>query len=181
MMRNWKGTQFRLSDQKWTIGIIDGPNLSQLGKRDPAKYGTITWNDLDRMNQAWAERLGVSITSLVANEDGEILDWIHKQAASVDGWIVNPAGMQTYAEGMRQAFEMSGKPYAETHFANTVRHFAQASPHIRLESGLTSQAQSLVMGLRHQSYLTSLIGLTLHLDEHHLDTIAQSQPHDNSR
>lgn len=175
-MRKWNGTQFRLSDQKWMIGIIDGPNLSQLGKRDPTKYGTITWNDLDNMNHTWAKQLGVNIISLVANEDGEILDWIHKHADTVDGWIVNPAGMQTYAEGMRQAFEMSGKPYAETHFANTVRHFAQGSPHIRLESGLTSQAQSLVMGLRHQSYLTSLIGMALHLDEHHQDSLTRNQP-----
>lgn len=174
-MRSWNGTQFRLSNQRWIIGIIDGPNLSQLGKRDPAKYGTITWNDLDHMNRRWAKRLGVSIISLVANEDGEILDWIHKHADTVDGWIVNPAGMQTYAEGMRQAFEMSGKPYAETHFANTVRHFAQASPHNRLESGLTSQAQSLVMGLRHQSYLTSLIGLALHLDEQHRASLVPNQ------
>lgn len=174
-MRNWNGTQFRLSDREWTIGIIDGPNLSQLGKRDPTKYGTITWNDLDNMNKAWGTQLGVRVIYLVSNHDGEIIDWIHAHAEEVDGWMINPAGLQTYAEGMRQAFEMSGKPYAETHFANTVRHFAQASPHIRLESGLTSQAQSLVMGLRHQSYLTSLIGLTLYLDEHHSDTLGDNR------
>lgn len=167
-MRNWKGSQIRLTDREWTIGIIDGPNLSQLGKRDPTKYGTITWNDLDAMNKAWGARLGVRVISLVSNQDGEIIDWIHEHAGEVDGWMINPAGLQTYAEGLRQAFEMSGKPYAETHFANTVRHFAQASPHIRLESGLTSQALSLVMGLRHQSYLSSLVGLTLYLDEQHL-------------
>lgn len=174
-MRDWKGSQFRLSDQEWTIGIIDGPNLSQLGKRDPTKYGTITWQDLDTMNKAWGRQLGVRVISLVSNHDGEILDWIHEHTAEVDGWMINPAGLQTYAEGMRQAFEMSGKPYAETHFANTVRHFAQASPHVRLESGLTSQALSLVMGLRHQSYLTSLVGLTLHLDEIHLQAAADRQ------
>lgn len=167
-MRNWNGADLRLSDKTWTIGIIDGPNMSQLGKRDPSKYGSITWDELDAKNRSWGERLGVQIISLVANEDGEIIDWIHEHTDEVDGWMVNPAGLQTYAEGMRQAFEMSGKPYAETHFANTVRHFAQSSPHIRLESGLTSQAQSLVMGLRHQSYLSSLVGLTLYLDEQYL-------------
>ena len=31
--------------------------------------------------------------------------------------------------------------------------------------GLTSQALSLTMGLRHHSYLASLVGLVLHLDE----------------
>ncbi|MDO5670244.1 MAG: type II 3-dehydroquinate dehydratase [Corynebacterium sp.] len=164
MSRNSRS--LRMSDTVWTIGIIDGPNMSQLGKRDPTKYGTITWAQLEAQNQTWAEQLGIRILSIAANEDGEIIDWIHTHRDTVDGWIVNPAGMQTYAEGLRQAFEMSGKPYAETHFANTVRHFAQASPHVRLESGLTSQAQSLVMGLRQHSYLTSLVGLTLHLDEH---------------
>lgn len=139
--------------------------MSQLGRRDAAKYGTITWQGLDENNRHWAGRLGVNIKSLVSNHDGEILEWIHANAEVVDAWIINPAGMQTYAEGIRQAFEMSGKPYAETHFANTVSHFAHASPHIRLESGLTSQALSLTMGLRHQSYLASLMGLVLHLDD----------------
>lgn len=155
----------RSADTAWVIGIIDGPNMSQLGKRDPTKYGTITWPGLDARNREWAQELGVSIRSLVSNTDGEILEWIHANAREVDGWIINPAGMQTYADSIREAFEMSGKPYAETHFANTVRHFAHASPHIRLESGLTSQALSLTMGLRHHSYLASLVGLVLHLDE----------------
>lgn len=155
----------RKSSTVWTIATIDGPNMSQLGRRDAAKYGTITWPGLDEHNRKWADRLGVGIRSLVSNHDGEILEWIHANAGEVDAWIINPAGMQTYAEGIRQAFEMSGKPYAETHFANTVPHFAHAQPHIRLESGLTSQALSLTMGLRHQSYLASLLGLVLHLDD----------------
>lgn len=159
------GNALRSRDMAWTIGIIDGPNMSQLGKRDPTKYGTITWPELDARNREWAQQLGVSVRSLVSNTDGEILEWIHANAREVDGWMINPAGMQTYADSIREAFEMSGKPYAETHFANTVRHFAHASPHIRLESGLTSQALSLTMGLRHHSYLASLVGLVLHLDE----------------
>ena len=32
-MRNWNGAAIRLTDREWTIGIIDGPNMSQLGKR----------------------------------------------------------------------------------------------------------------------------------------------------
>lgn len=176
-MRNWNRSEIRLSSRTWTIGIIDGPNMSQLGRRDPGKYGSITWDELDAQNREWAAQLGVEIISLVSNHDGEIIDWIHAHTDEVDGWMVNPAGLQAYAEGMRQAFEMSGKPYAETHFANTVRHFAHSSPHIRLESGLTSQAQSLVMGLRHQSYLASLVGLTLHLDEVSLTDSRKDHPH----
>lgn len=163
-MREWNARDFRSSSKRWTIGVIDGPNMSQLGKRDPTKYGTISWQELDAQNNQWAEQLGIRIVSIAANEDGDLINWIHHHRQEVDGWIVNPAGLQTYAEGLRQAFEMSGKPYAETHFANTVRHFAQASPQVRLESGLTSQALSLVMGLRQYSYLSSLVGLTLHLD-----------------
>ena len=41
------GNALRSGDTAWTIGIIDGPNMSQLGKRDPTKYGTITWPELD--------------------------------------------------------------------------------------------------------------------------------------
>ncbi|GAA3534568.1 type II 3-dehydroquinate dehydratase [Zobellella aerophila] len=157
-------SDLRLSSNNWVIGIIDGPNMSTLGRRDASKYGTINRDELDQLNKNWGAALGITIESLVANLDGDILDWIHTKKRTVDAWIINPAGMQTYAEGIREAFEMSGKPYAETHFANTVNHFAKASPHTRLESGMTSQALSLTMGLRQYSYLASLVGLVRCLD-----------------
>ncbi|SDB81856.1 3-dehydroquinate dehydratase [Raineyella antarctica] len=158
-MRNLPLGSFRASRAIRTIGVIDGPNMSQLGKRNAKKYGTIGRDDFNAQLREWADGLGAELVLLVSNHDGEILEFIHANADVVDGWIVNPAGWQIYAEPVRHALEMTGKPNAETHFANTVTHFAHAQPHVRVESGLTGTALSLTMGLRQYSYLTSLIGL----------------------
>lgn len=164
-MRDIELGHFRRSDARRTIGIIDGPNMSQLGRRNAKKYGTVTRQEFNDQLHEWADRLGADIVLLVSNHDGEILEFIHENADVVDGWIVNPAGWQIYAEPVRQALEMTGKPNAETHFANTVIHFAHAQPHVRVESGLTGTALSLIMGLRQYSYLASLIGLLNVIDD----------------
>lgn len=164
-MRDIDLAAFRSSTTRRTIGIIDGPNMSQLGRRNASKYGTVTRHDFDELLHRWADALGADVVLLVSNHDGEILEFIHDNADVVDGWIVNPAGWQIYAEPVRHALEMTGKPNAETHFANTVTHFAHAQPHVRVESGLTGTALSLTMGLRQYSYLASLIGLLNVIDD----------------
>jgi 3-dehydroquinate dehydratase-2 len=157
---------FRSTGTRWRIGIIDGPNMNTLGRRDKGTYGQIdSWEALKQLTQDAGEALGIEVVNLVSNYEGEILDWIHANTDIVDGWLINPAGLQTYGEGVRHALQESRKPYIETHFANTVKHFAKASPHIRLESSLTSTALGLTMGLRQYSYVASLVSLTMALDD----------------
>lgn len=157
---------FRRTDTRWQIGVIDGPNMVNLGRRDKATYGEIpSWESLEQLTQDTGDELGIGVLNLVTNHEGEILDWIHARAADVDGWVVNPAGITTYGEATRHALEESRKPYVEVHFANTVKHFAKVSPHVRLESRFTSTALGVAMGLRQYSYVAALVGLTMALDD----------------
>ena len=157
---------FRRTDKRWTIGIIDGPNMSNLGRRDPATFGAIdSWETLRGHTQDAANELGIDVVNFVSNHEGEILDFVHKNTALVDAWIINPGGLTSYGEGTRHALAESGKPYIETHFSNLVRHFANVSPHIRLESRFTSTALGVVMGTRQHSYVGALVGITMALDD----------------
>jgi len=157
---------FRRTDKRWKIGIIDGPNMSNLGRRDPETFGTIdSWDTLRQLTQDTAKELGIEVVNFVSNHEGEILDFIHQNTTEVDGWIINPGGLTSYGEGTRHALAESRKPYVETHFSNLVRHFAKVSPHIRLESRFTSTALGVVMGTRQHSYAGALVGLTMALDD----------------
>lgn len=151
---------------RWTIGVIDGPNMPNLGRRSEAIYGPIrSLEDLQTLVRDTADLLGVGVVPFASNHEGEILEFVHRTADEVQGYLVNPAGLTTYGEATRHALDDTGKPVVEVHFANTVRHFAAVAPQHQQTSRFTATATGLVMGLRQYSYLGALLALTLALDD----------------
>jgi len=152
---------------RWRIGVVNGPNMPNLGHRDPKIYGPIdSLAALEKLVEEHAALLGVEVTQFASNAEGEILDFIHHSAPDLDGYLINPAGLTTYGEATRHALADSRRPYVEVHFSNTARHFdAVAAGGQRLESRFTFTAAGLVMGLRQYSYLGAMLGLTLALDD----------------
>ncbi|MET7640642.1 type II 3-dehydroquinate dehydratase [Streptomyces sp. NPDC005438] len=152
---------------RWRIGVLDGPNMPNLGNRDQRIYGPIrSLADLQALVRDFAGTLGVEVEQTASNHEGDLLDFVHRTAGEVHGYVINPAGLTTYGEATRHALDDTGKPVVEVHFANTVRHFAQVAPAPSLQnSRFTATATGLVMGLRQYSYLGALLGLTLALDD----------------
>jgi 3-dehydroquinate dehydratase-2 len=151
---------------RWRIGVINGPNMPNLGRRDQAIYGPIrSLADLERYVADFADASGVEVHHFSSNHEGEILDFIHLNAAGTDAWIINPAGLTTYGEATRHALSDSGRPYVEVHFANISRHFQEVSPGHTVTSRFTHTAAGLTMGLRQHGYLGALLALSLSLDD----------------
>jgi 3-dehydroquinate dehydratase II len=157
------------SARRWRIGVIDGPNMPNLGRRDRAVYGELaSLAELQSIVAAFAADIGVEVEAFASNHEGEILEFIHESSRSVDAYVVNPAGLTTYGEATRHALAESGHPFVEVHFANTARTFPDlAGPGSLMESRFTRSATGLVMGLRHHGYLAALLGLVLALDDEH--------------
>lgn len=153
--------------RRWNIGVIDGPNMPNLGNRSQKIYGPIrSLDDLQTLVRDTAEALGITVTQFASNHEGEILEFIHRTARDVHGYVINPAGLTTYGEATRHALEDTAKPVVEVHFANITRHFAEVTPQFQQQtSRFTYTATGLVMGLRQYSYLGALLGLTLALDD----------------
>lgn len=150
----------------WRIGVLDGPNLSNIGNEAGIRHHTLgSWDELHELVTRTGQALGVQTEHFVNNYEGQILEWIHRRGPELDGLLVNPGGLVSYGEGLRHALEECGKPYVEVHLFNTVREFARVSPHIRLESRLTSSATGLVSGFGQHSYTAALVALTGYLDE----------------
>ncbi|GAA4674610.1 type II 3-dehydroquinate dehydratase [Gordonia humi] len=151
----------------WRLAVIDGPNMPNLGNRDKKLYGEIaSLADLQSLVRDFAETLNVTVDQFASNHEGEILDFIHRTASKVDGYIINPAGLTTYGEATRHALDDTKKPVMEVHFSNTARHFAGVvPPYLEQKSRFTYSATGLVMGLRQYSYLGAMLGLVLALDD----------------
>ena len=75
------------------ITLIDGPNMSNLGRRNPRVYGAIdSLGALHEYVGAVADSLGVALATFSSNYEGAILEYIHESADVTDGYLINPAG-----------------------------------------------------------------------------------------
>jgi 3-dehydroquinate dehydratase II len=101
------------------ILLLHGPNLSQLGTRDPAHYGTATLDDVVRAAEQEAMASGASVEHLQTEVEGEFLARLH--AARTDGTdalIVNAGAWTHYSYAIRDALELFEGPTVELHLSN---------------------------------------------------------------
>lgn len=96
--------------------LLHGPNLSQLGTRDPAHYGTATLADVEA--EVRAELPGVE--AFQSEHEGELVTRLH--AARTDGTaavIINPGALTHYSYALRDALELLEVPKVEVHLSQT--------------------------------------------------------------
>ncbi len=141
-----------------TIGVLHGPNLNLLGRREPEVYGSRTLPEIDACLASLGERLGVGIEFFQANGEGALVDWIQDAAPRVAGFLVN-AGAYTHTSiALRDALAGIGRPFVEVHLSNV---FAREA--FRYRSYLADQAIGVIAGFGVDSYLLALRALVAHL------------------
>lgn len=102
-----------------TIGIINGPNMDRLGKREPEIYGTQSLADLEKLLEHEADKCGANVLCFQSNREGDIIDKINEWAnMEIDGVIINPAAYSHTSIGIRDAISGSGMPFIEVHISN---------------------------------------------------------------
>jgi 3-dehydroquinate dehydratase-2 len=149
----------RTGDRRWRLGLLNGPNMLHLEKRERSRFGDVgTIQDLEARVRALAAALGTELArTCVSNHEGEILDWIQTQTDDLDGLLVNPAGLTWTGEATRHALYDTGLPVIEVHFANPTR---RGKPSIFTESVVGT-----CQGLRKHSYTAALVALVAMLDD----------------
>lgn len=140
------------------IGVVHGPNLRLLGRREPEVYGSDTLEDIDRRVAALAAELGVEVESFQSNHEGELLDHIEEAAARVDGFLINPGAYTHTSVALRDALAGVERPFVEVHLSNTA-----GRERFRRHSYLAPIASGVVYGFGAESYLLGLRGLVARL------------------
>jgi len=97
---------------------MHGVNLDQLGRRDPAHYGAITLNELERQIAEAALELGLEARFFHTNHEGAFVEHLHRVDGVADGLVLNPGAWTHYSYAIRDALELTGLPAVEVHLSN---------------------------------------------------------------
>lgn len=157
----------RESTREYKFAFINGPNMGQLGKRDGALFGPVSsLEQLNGMVDKFAAEIGVSVTHFQSDAESEILHFIHETGSSVDGYLINPAGLTYFGSATRDALLDTGVPYVEVHFANlSVWQQNTAPGRPELKSIFSHTATGIFEGMRHYGYSAGVLALALALDD----------------
>jgi 3-dehydroquinate dehydratase-2 len=143
-----------------TILILNGPNLNQLGKRDPAQYGTLTLDEIIRRVTELGATLGVEVRSSQSNSEGGLIDALQAAANWANGVIFNPGGYSHTSVALRDAVADLHLPVIEVHLSNIY-----AREEFRRHSLIAPVCVGSIAGLGWRSYTAALSALAGILDE----------------
>ncbi len=136
------------------IIVINGPNLSLLGQREPDVYGSETLAEIEQSLVQNAIGLGVEIDTFQSNEEGVLVTAIGKAAGKYDGIIINPAAYTHTSIALRDAIKACGVPTVEVHLSNTY-----SREDFRHKSLTAPVCIGQIMGFGGKGYLLALEGL----------------------
>ena len=99
------------------ILILNGPNLNQLGTRDPETYGRLTLDDIrKRVDSDFPE---YRFEWFQSNHEGELIDRIQQaEADGFDAIVANWGGYTHTSVAIRDALETVTLPKIEVHLSN---------------------------------------------------------------
>jgi len=135
--------------------VLNGPNLSRLGQREPEIYGTQTLADVERLLVERAKASGCTIRFLQSNHEGQLIDWIETEGQASDGIIINPGALAHTSHALADALRGCGKPVVEVHVSNV--HRREAFRHRLVTAGA---AIGVITGLGIEGYGLALDYLT---------------------
>jgi 3-dehydroquinate dehydratase-2 len=136
------------------ILLLNGPNLSLLGKREPEIYGTTTLQDIvDAVKEAAAKK-GVDVVDIQSDEEGVLVKAICDAREWADGIIINPAAYTHTSVAIHDAIKGSGLKAIEVHISNV--YAREGYRHESLTAGVCA---GQICGLGVRGYLLALEAL----------------------
>jgi 3-dehydroquinate dehydratase-2 len=134
--------------------VLNGPNLSQLGAREPEVYGDRNWSQLVEMIEAEAQSLSLEVDIRQTDSEAELISWLHEAISASTDVVINPAAFTHYSYALRDACAMvtSAKlRLIEVHISNP--HAREVFRHTSVISGV---ATGVIAGFGFDSYRLAL-------------------------
>jgi 3-dehydroquinate dehydratase-2 len=133
------------------IMVINGPNMNLLGLREPDIYGKQTYADLLEVISHRADELGVEVTFIQSNHEGDLVDAIQNAYPDMDGIIINPAAYTHTSVAILDAVKAVGIPTVEVHMSDV-----KSRDDFRQVSYIRSACIATFMGKGFGSYLEAM-------------------------
>ncbi|MFF9772086.1 type II 3-dehydroquinate dehydratase [Streptomyces sp. NPDC013978] len=146
-----EGTPGTDDGRRLRFALLNGLNMTNLGRRDRNIYGSIaSLQTLEDLVTEVGDAVGADVTAFHSNHEGDLVDFLEANP-DMDGYIINPGGLWAFGDPTRIALEETGRPFVEVHFANIF-----ATGHL---STFTQSCDATVMGLRHHGYVGAVVAL----------------------
>lgn len=97
--------------------LVNGPNLSTLGRRQPEIYGTTTLAEVVASCRRIAGERGASLLDFQSNHEGALIDHLQEHA-DADGAIIDPGGLAHTSVVLRDAIAACAFPVVEVHISD---------------------------------------------------------------
>ena len=131
--------------------VLNGPNLSRLGSREPDVYGHITFDDLIAQCRACGSELGLDVEVRQTDDEAELVRWMHEAADTSTPVVLNPAAFTHYSYALRDACAQRTAALVEVHLSNPA-----AREEFRHTSVVAGVASGTVAGFGVESYRLAL-------------------------
>ena len=128
------------------IYVLNGPNLNQLGKRQPEIYGHATLADVETNCRALLPE-GFELRMLQSNYEGQLVEWIQDARANACAIVINPAAYSHTSVAILDALHSFDGPVIEVHISNI--HKRETFRH---HSFVSERADGVVVGLGVEGY-----------------------------
>jgi 3-dehydroquinate dehydratase-2 len=142
------------------IQIMHGVNLDQIGRRDPAHYGTLTFRQLEQAIDGFADELGLDARFFQTNSEGEFVEHLHRVRDVADAIIVNAGAWTHYSRAIGEALQFAEIPAVEVHLSDVM-----AREEWRHVSVLADGCVATIMGKGVDGYREALQVLKAQLSE----------------
>ena len=132
--------------------VINGPNLDQLGTREPEIYGATSLADIESICQNTAKEHNIALAFMQSNAEAELIQAIHTAAAPdasrrTDAIIINAGGLTHTSIALRDALQIFDGIKIEIHLSNIF-----AREEFRHHSYLADIADGVICGFGADSY-----------------------------
>lgn len=138
--------------------LLNGPNLGQLGRREPGIYGTTTLADIESLLRTRASAAGHELDAFQSDSEAELIQRVHAaRDQSVAVILFNPAAFTHTSVALRDALLSAQVPFIELHLSNVAareafRHhsyFADIALGTIAGFGVASYELALEAAIRH--------------------------------
>jgi len=137
--------------------VLNGPNLAQLGSREPAIYGHAGYDELESACLATGQQLDLDVDVRQTDDEAELVRWLHEAADAKSDVVLNPAAFTHYSYALRDAVAIvrdAGGRVIEVHLSNPA-----AREEFRHTSVIAAVAAGTIAGFGVDSYLLALRAL----------------------
>lgn len=141
--------------------LLNGPNLGQLGRREPGLYGTTSLADIESQLRTRAVAAGHDLDAYQSDSEAELIKRVH--AARDQGValiLFNPAAFTHTSIALRDALLSAQVPFIELHLSNVAAREA-----FRHHSYFADIALGTIAGFGVASYELALEAAIRHLNK----------------